>query len=285
MKALVIYHKGCADGSCAAYAAWKRFGDDGAEYHACQYGDAAPTDDDVRDRAVYIVDFSFPRVELVRIALAAKELVVLDHHKTAQQDLADLPFARFEMAMSGAAMAWQFFADGQVDPHRQNDLPDPVRYVQDRDLWRWALPDSREVSAAMRALGVVEDFKVFDRLPDVQTLVKMGGAILLDNDKTIRAICRGATDMTLDGHEIPVVNSCVFQSEVGERLAIGRPFAAVWFVSKKGETVVSLRSDANGLDVSAICKARGGGGHARAAGFTAHKPWYELFDLPTSLSA
>lgn len=50
MKPLVIFHgPGCMDGAGAALAAWLRFGEE-AEYRPAQYGDPAPTDDEIRGR-------------------------------------------------------------------------------------------------------------------------------------------------------------------------------------------------------------------------------------------
>lgn len=66
-KPLIIYHgPGCMDGSAVALAAWLKFGDE-AEYRPAQYGDPAPTDDEVRGRDVYVLDFSYSRAELMRM--------------------------------------------------------------------------------------------------------------------------------------------------------------------------------------------------------------------------
>jgi hypothetical protein len=48
---LVIYHANCIDGFTAAWAAWRKFGDD-TEYVPASYGDAPP---DVAARDVLIV--------------------------------------------------------------------------------------------------------------------------------------------------------------------------------------------------------------------------------------
>src|SRR6185369_13948753 len=106
MKSLIIYHAGCMDGAAAALAAWLKFGDE-AEYRPASYGDAAPTDEEMHDRHVYVLDFSYPRAELDRMfrmhCSGQFEFCVLDHHKTAQADLAGLPFCTFDMSKSGAA--------------------------------------------------------------------------------------------------------------------------------------------------------------------------------------
>ena len=132
----VIYHADCPDGFGAAYAAWKCFGAD-ATYHAARPGDPLPN---LAGKDVLIADVSWPRAEMVRVAEEARSLVVLDHHKTAEADLRDLPFAHFDMERSGAVITWQHL--------HQSPPPELLRYIQDRDLWRWELPHAREVLAA-----------------------------------------------------------------------------------------------------------------------------------------
>ena len=99
---LVLYHANCMDGFSAAWAVWKKFGDADTEYLPAKYGDAPP---DVTDRDVVIVDFSYKRDVMLTLNRAANQLLCLDHHKTAEADLKDLPFARFDMERSGAGMA------------------------------------------------------------------------------------------------------------------------------------------------------------------------------------
>ncbi len=60
MKPLVIYHHNCPDGFTAAWIANKYLRD--AELRPMDYTDEPPTDDEVRDREVYVVDFSFKRL-------------------------------------------------------------------------------------------------------------------------------------------------------------------------------------------------------------------------------
>ena len=66
------------------------------------------------------------------------ELIVLDHHKTAMEELQPLlddPESGitgvFDMGRSGAALAWQYLAN-------KKPLPELLQYVEDRDLWRFA---------------------------------------------------------------------------------------------------------------------------------------------------
>ena len=74
------------------------------------------------------------------------------------------------------------------------------------------------------------------------------------------------------GYTVPVVNATLLFSEIVGRLAKGHPFAASFFVKANGERVFQLRSAPDGVDVSALAKSAGGGGHKHAAGFTEPMP-------------
>ena len=103
MKVLCIYHAFCADGFGAAWIVRRALGD-GVEFHAASYGQEPP---DVTGRDVLMVDFSYKRPVLVQMAAKAKSILILDHHKTAQADLVDLPDnvqTIFDMERSGAML-------------------------------------------------------------------------------------------------------------------------------------------------------------------------------------
>src|SRR3546814_9337024 len=85
---LCIYHSPGIDGMTAACAVWRRFGDQ-FDYHGMSYGDPIP---DVDNRCVLMVDFSFKRAEMFEIgARSGGNVMVLDHHKTAIEELVGFP--------------------------------------------------------------------------------------------------------------------------------------------------------------------------------------------------
>jgi nanoRNase/pAp phosphatase (c-di-AMP/oligoRNAs hydrolase) len=69
----------------------------------------------------------------------------------------------------------------------------------------------------------------------------------------------------LAGHTVPMVNATVLQSEIGERLGKENPFSVTYFCDGPVKQF-SLRSNGK-VDVSAIAKSFGGGGHVSAAGY------------------
>lgn len=262
MTEYILYHKGCDDGFGAAYAAWKALGDK-AIYIPCAYGEPPP-DMEVGAK-VTLVDFSYKRDVLFNLREYHPDLTVIDHHKTAQEDLAGLDdiFTVFDMQHSGAWLAWQHF--------HSLPIPELLLYVEDRDLWRKALPKSEEVTAALRSFE--QDFEVWDILAamKMETLAQDGTAILRYINQQVDYIVNLKAHWgKVKEYTVPMVNSPVFQSEIAHKLCEieqGVPFSVVYHDRKDGLREFSLRS-LPGFDVSEVAKAMGGGGHENAAGFT-----------------
>ena len=258
---LIIYHADCWDGLCAAWICRKALGPN-CEFISCQYGDKAPC---VDNKDVYIVDFSFKRDVLQEIYSRANSVLVLDHHKTAQSELNGLPYCKFDMTKSGAKLAWEHFFP-------ENESSWIVNYIEDRDLWLWKLPHSKILSAAIRSYPMTfdtlddleqsEGYKVQNKLKDE------GEAILRAQQQIVDGLVKNAIEVNIDGYLVLIVNATCYISEVAGELAKGRPFGVVWFETNDGKRVYSLRADSNGIDVAEFAKKYGGGGHAKAAGFS-----------------
>jgi len=284
MKPLVIYHANCWDGFCAAWVARTALGE--IEAVPAHYGQPPP---DVTGRDVYILDFCYKRPVMRQILGAAHWVVVLDHHATAKAELdgivdefvqrpdliatdtaanpngQELPVVWFNMEKSGGRLAWEYFYPRVKKP----DAPWLVAYTEDRDLWRHALPDSENINAALRSYPL--DFALWDEFNDAvgqrEMFKREGSAIRRAERAIVDSHVRNARATTLDGHAIRVVNATVLFSEIAGELAKGAPFGACYFDRQDGKRQWSLRSADDGLDVSAIAKAHGGGGHVHAAGY------------------
>lgn len=276
---LVLYHANCRDGFGAALAAWYRFGSTGADYMPVQYGAPAP---DVAGRAeVYILDFSYPRDVLIDMARQCGQLIILDHHVSAERALAGIEGAAenirciFDMQHSGAVLAWQYF-------HAGARIPLLLQYVQDRDLWKKVMPLSEEVALGLGC--VPSEFAAWHTIvcaehDGIAQLAQNGSAIRTYLDMQIATLSRKPPRVRVLGHDVPCVNAPGFlASDLGNVLAQGEPYAVTWFVTGD-KVVVSLRSAPDGLDVSELATLAGGGGHRHAAGFTVPLDAHALADL------
>jgi oligoribonuclease NrnB/cAMP/cGMP phosphodiesterase (DHH superfamily) len=285
-KPLVLFHASCADGFCAAWIAHRALGD-WADYVAVNYGQEPP---DVTGRPVYILDFSYKRDVLDGMLQKAQSIVLLDHHKTAEAELRPFVLAGedrprnltvfFDLSKSGGRLAWEYFFPGKPAPWL-------VDYTEDRDLWRWALPDSRAISAYI-ASHPFEFWRwdVWGACPigdaPWRGWILEGEAILRYQEKVVseqaktaaeveiggyKVLAANAAEVEIGGYKVLAVNATLLTSEIAGKLAEGRPFGATFFVRKDGKKVWSLRSREGGIDVSEVAKALGGGGHRDAAGF------------------
>ncbi len=253
MKPLCIYHGNCADGFTAAWAVRKALGDE-IEFHAGVHQNPPP---DVSKRHVVMVDFSYKRPVLDEMFRKADSLLILDHHKTAAEDLTGLrepfgpgwkrhldnvyqdvcencqqPYALFDMDRSGAQIAWDFFLP-------QERRPRIVDYVADRDLWRFLMPFSREIAAAV--FSYPYDFGAWDEIAaqvesDLGKFAAQGAAIERKHHKDIAELVGVMKRrMVIGGHDVPVANlPYTLTSDAGHLMAKGEPFAACYWDTPDG---------------------------------------------------
>lgn len=269
---LCIYHGGCDDGFAAAWAFRKRFPD--AEFFAGSYGIAPP---DVTAREVVLVDFSYKKPVLQEMLKTCQSLLVLDHHKTAKEDLDFLcPItsfdhflsspvrgcALFDMNRSGAGITWDFF-------NMQYPRPEFIDYIEDRDLWKKQLPNGDEFTIALRSFP--QEFAVWDMLVQdgVQKLIEEGVAIQRYYRARVEEFKAHRYRATIAGHLCNIVNVPYFAaSEVAGEIAAmdDVDFGACYFEVASGKYQYSLRSRGD-FDVSEVAK-KFGGGHKNAAGIS-----------------
>jgi len=269
-KIHVLYHDNCLDGLGAAYSALeyaRRLGLE-AVLIPVNYKEDPP---DVVGKTVFVVDFSYPREVLLRMHSQAKLLVVLDHHKTAQDDLKDLPFAHFDMQKSGAVMAWEYF-NGSIKK------PTLLSIIQDRDLWKFEFRETRNVTAALYSMldqGVDMIARYVDKGDSgIEELNRVGGLINVIFDKEVEVFAKHPVKISLNGFVGLACNApAKYASELGGVLCklSGSYGATFTFSGKTKSWQFSLRSVGD-YDVSEIAKHFGGGGHRNAAGFSVDCP-------------
>jgi oligoribonuclease NrnB/cAMP/cGMP phosphodiesterase (DHH superfamily) len=282
-KVYVLYHANCYDGFTSAWAANKKLGS-GAKYIPVKYH--TPPPEMAPGSLVYIVDFSYPREVLLELAQVHNRVVVLDHHKSAQENLKGLEHPnldiQFDMEKSGARLTWDHF-HGNID-----SAPWLVAFVSDRDLWRFTLPGSAEIHTVLQATS--RDFSAWDAVHEaLETevgrahLIATGSALVLFRDKQVDMTCQQARVMKLHNETVPVVNSTAFWSEVGHKLLElypDSPFSVNWFWRADGMCQLSFRSRKD-FDCSAVASSFGGGGHAQASGAEiGSSEWFEYLGTP-----
>lgn len=251
----------------------------------------AVTADSDEETAVFILDFSYDRETLDFFADPANKrcrtLLVLDHHKTAEEALRDAPYAFFDMSRSGALLAFNYFF-----PHLDHTEHHILTCIDNRDLWKGPLCAEHEVHSYLLLMrsehgsGFMKFMQrmIFETNEDLFDNIRAHGAILMSKTRSnLKSVLRSQIKTTLNGEPALVVFSAIDQSELGEALYSQegmQSHMAVTVTLREDLAIFSLRSHkGHGPDVSKIASLMGGGGHANAAGFTCHprKAWQLVY--------
>jgi uncharacterized protein len=271
-RRVCYYHAGCPDGFGAAWAVRRAWGE-GGEYQPRGHDDELPLGE-LRGATVAFVDMAPANGPLRALARVAGHVLVLDHHLSSRERWLAEPgldlelrdeghVVHFDLDHSGAVLAWRHF-------HAGKPVPSLLAYVEDQDLWRFALPRSREVNAAVTAYP--RDFDTWDRLAELapEKLAEEGTPILRAQHAEVERALAGAHPVWIGGLRVEAVNAAFQRAQIGhalaERAAHGAPAGAVY--RSVGRRVdVSLYSIGD-FDVAAVAAKYGGGGHRNAAGFS-----------------
>ncbi len=272
MKTACLYHAD-ADGFGAAYSLWKALKEtDELMFIEVQYGQEPPYEalrEFAPDR-VYIVDFSYKAGVLKDFLNEFPETMVIDHHVSAMDDLdaafVDCALGGFIFAVhsSGCVLTWQHFFP-------EEEIPDILLYVQDRDLWKFELENSKEINAFIASLP--KDFEEWDQFYTPEAY-DAGRAIIRLQEKAIERRLKDVRMIKIDYYTVPCVNASENISELGSAMCEAypdAPFSVSYCDRGDGKRIYSLRSR-NGFDVSEVAKMFFGGGHPGAAGFTREAP-------------
>jgi hypothetical protein len=277
VKPLVIFHGRCPDGWGAAWWLGRALGDH--DKHEGMYGDPPPLE--LADRDVYLVDFCYPAADLDAIAGQCRSLLILDHHQTSVGYVRDsvvsevtmLRAIDFRAAAVRAVLNMEHSGVGLVGDYVNGrfgfEAPLWFENIEDRDLWRFVLPETAEVFAAVTSRPyTVEAWDEMERMLRID-LVGEGRAIDRYRRQLIDATVATAFRTTVLGHEVWCAASpYAIGSDVAGELALRDPgLFAAYYVDYGDRRRYGLRSTRDGVDVAALAETVGGGGHQHAAGF------------------
>lgn len=273
---LVVYHADCADGLMAAWLMKQLAAGDEFDTHfkSAVYG--SPTPEVHPGETVYIVDFSYPAEELVKMAEVASKVVVLDHHETAVKQLEwyfmenpqpDNLELILDQTRSGTGLVWNLLKP-------TTDIMGLPKHVEDRDLWTFVYPETKPVMEAVFQYPLT--FESLDMLAGktLAELIAIGQPLINKQQTQIEWHVNNSLRMEwVDGHHVPVLNVPRYLiSAVGDYLGKKYPFV-VMYHDDADNRKYSMRSDKEtGAHVNLIAEKRGGGGHKNAAGFVIPLP-------------
>jgi uncharacterized protein len=215
---------------------------------------------------VVLADHSItePSIPLVEAHIArGGRFAMLDHHKSALP-LAVHPWATIDQDRSGTGLLFDYLG-------RPARLLEFAELVEDHDLWRHADPRSSQLAGL---LGMVGEERFLARFVADPRVTFSDGELLLmevearrESDYIARRL-EEAEVIDIDGARWALVFAEEYRSTLADALFDRFGVDATAIVNANSAKVtVSMRG--RSLDVSLIGEANGGGGHARAAAFSA----------------
>ncbi|XP_014505454.1 uncharacterized protein LOC106765373 isoform X2 [Vigna radiata var. radiata] len=306
----VLYHYPCPDGAFAALAAHLYFKATSL-FSPLFFTNTVYNPIRVQDLPLneigdlYLLDFVGPDGFIEEVSTKVQRVIILDHHKTALErlgnddSLGENVVKVIDMERSGATIAFDYFKDKLLSPDiavKHSSVLDEFErarqlflYVEDGDLWRWRLQNSKAFSSGLKDLNIEFDARknpsLFDQLLslDSNTIISRGMLSLSLKQNLIDDCLIKSYEIALGngafGHCLAVnadTTLSQLRSELGHQLAIKskemklRGIGAVVYKVPELENdqllKISLRSEKN-EDTTPITQEFGGGGHRNAGSF------------------
>lgn len=277
-----IYFHNDLDGRCAgaiAYRATKVEKVKGAKVELIEldYKDEIVVKEINPYEQVIIVDFSFKPEVMEKVLLLTKNIVWIDHHKTAfeykySEELRGIRDSKF----SGCELTWKYF-------YGKKEMPRAVELIGDRDKWAWKYGEvTANFNMGMKLYDHQPEDKIWNRLfglgayfrlAEVSDIIEEGKICIKFRNQFCKDYCNSyGFETVFENYKCFALGIYMFGSEAfGNRM---KKYDICLSYEYVGDSwIVGLYSDK--VDVSKIAQKYGkkygtsGGGHKSAAGFVA----------------
>lgn len=220
---------------------------------------------------IIVVDFSFPKEEMLRLA-DGREFIWIDHHISAIREFEQLSKewdGIRDTSEAACVLTWKYFFPDQTTPHA-------IVLIGDRDIWRWAEADTGAFNESLynqdhhAENDTLWKLLLEDDQATMKRMIEEGQWLRKINLSNIDRLMEGRSfEVQFEHHNTLAVNA-VGTGDIGN-YGRDRGYEITYCyrdeMQREGlATVVTLFS--NKIDVSVIAKKYGGGGHAGAAGFS-----------------
>jgi oligoribonuclease NrnB/cAMP/cGMP phosphodiesterase (DHH superfamily) len=288
-KIVVCYHGNCMDGIASAYCVYasKRYNPENVylplTYNKDKMEDIKKNLD--KNSEIWFVDFSLSRSEILELSRLCKKVVVIDHHITAEEELKDIKKKNievvFDMNKSGCVLVYEYLEKNKLFDETKPNI-ELLEYIQDRDLWKWELEDSKELNEALydevKDFNNLKDFETLEYSYNKEELIKKGKMLLDTKDRIVKKRCYENNLKLVDVENVTflMVNATEFISDVGNYICDKYNRPAIIFTVMPDKVLLSFRSTDSMEDASIVAKKLGGGGHRNACG--AHMSLEDFFN-------
>lgn len=298
-----IYHSNCNDGFAAACVVKSKNPD--VKFVPWNYDKGLPKEEEYLNKNVVIVDFSFKIPELKTLAQKTKQVVLIDHHKTFIESIAeDKNFLKeitnlkiyFNYKESGASLTWRYFygrslqeftSDNQEHINLKLDdepeIPRFIEIIKSYDLWLHGGEINSETGKINLALEMEEmKFEIWNSFNNIENYQKLleKGSHYCDYvyPKVKKAAKKAATryfkftekDGKVKILKMAFLNTTDYIGLIGSEILKTKDFdlALMYQIDSIDQKIYySFRSTDEKYPADEVVKTLGGGGHRNACGF------------------
>ena len=220
---------------------------------------------------VFVVDFRFNEIDMDWLN-SNTELHWIDHHKTSIERAHGTGFLAsggqsLEIGKAGCELTWKYL--------NESKLPDTVLLLGRYDVWDHTDERVLPFQYGMRECeNTLPESAIWQQLFDcdrhrVGVITERGKIILAYQEKQNAMYAHGmAYEGYIDGLRAIVMNKAYANSKAFDAVYDPKKHdVMVLFGIREEEYKYTLFADKDNVDVSAIAKKHGGGGHKGAAGF------------------
>lgn len=295
MKRICFYHKADKDGHCSGAIVANHFGLENVEMIGFNYGEDFPWDKIDKDTDVYMVDLSLqPFSEMVKLSELCGTLIWIDHHLSAINSYLEWRdgggdntsfVTQLDTKYAACELVWMNF-------YAEEKMPEAVHLIGRYDIWEWQNVED--------ALAFQFGLRVYDTFPEnqklwmhllaattntslIKSIINQGETIIaykkIQDDIHIKS---AGFEVEWEGMTFLAINEMFNNSQLFDaRFDPEKHDAMLTFGWRKGKWIFGLYApkkmcETKGIDLGALAKKHGGGGHPGAAGFQAAELPFKL---------
>ena len=266
---MFTFHHNDLDGRCAAAIVHKKFPI--CKFEEMEYSKIPDFSNIEKNEKIFIVDFSFKPETMNELLKITKNIIWIDHHKTAfeyEKKYSHSIESFLGTKDSGCELTWKYF-------YHDDEMPECVRLIGDFDKWAWKFGERTSFfKEGIRCYKHSPTSAIWEELFNddgsyIEKIIKEGKICLQYRDTINNDYCEQyGFETEFEGHKAFACGFYNFGSEkFGKRIEKYPILLSFEFNGEK--YLIGLYS--NQIDVSSIAKKYEGGGHKGAAGFTSDK--------------
>ena len=264
-----VFHHNDLDGRCSGAIVKYLYEPQEVELFEIDYSIPFPIESIEAEDTILILDFSIEPEMMKRLLEITKDVVWIDHHKSAIEKYndfgEDIAGIRKD-GISGCKLTWQFLA-------RDKPIPTAVEYISDYDCWIFDFENTEKFFFGLQCFNNEADsdiwYSLFDEADDVlinDIILKGENVIKYRTNFCADYVKENAFEVEFEGYNCIACNVTNFGSKLFDSLKDKNYDIMITFVYDGKVWKYGFYTSKGEIDVSKIAVKYGGGGHKGAGG-------------------